>query len=193
MLAGFFIGGYATLLYTTVLTFINPVLMAKGIITSHELMISQTLLILIAISSLIVFGKMADKFSPSKIMQWSSGLLIILAYPLLFLISHRQLAFLSMAIFIAINEMLLGPANAYLKNIFATEYRYRAISFSFCLGMSIIGGLTPVVENFLYHLTGHFQLVAIWLIFISLGTFLTLNQIHKKQTALLLEPRELIA
>ncbi len=38
LFAGFFIGGFATMPCTTVLTFINPVLMAKGLMTPQQLM-----------------------------------------------------------------------------------------------------------------------------------------------------------
>jgi hypothetical protein len=55
--AGFFIGGFATLLYTTVLTFINPILMAKGVITGHQLMTSHTCLILIAVQTGITYDR----------------------------------------------------------------------------------------------------------------------------------------
>jgi MFS transporter, MHS family, proline/betaine transporter len=183
--AGFFIGGFATMLYTTVITFINPVLMAKGVITSHQLMISQTSLILIAVIALILSGKIADKYTPKKIMQWSIGILFMMTYPLLLLIDSGHLVFVAMAILIIINEMLLAPSNAYLKNLFPVQYRYRGISLSFCLGMSIIGGLTPVIENFFYHLTGHFQAISIWLIFVGLGTYLSMYYAQKKQKFLL--------
>lgn len=67
-------------------------------------------------------------------MQWGCLFLILMAWPDLFLIDHHQLTFFALVIMIIGNEMLLAPANAYLKNIFAVEYRYRGIAFSFCLG-----------------------------------------------------------
>ena len=181
LLAGIFIGGYATLLYTTVLIFINPVRMAKGHINSHQLMIQQTLLLLIAVTALIISGKLADKYSPKKIMQWSSLILIVFAYPLLTLIDAGHALFFSMAVLIILNEMVLAPANAYLKNLFAPSYRYRASSLSFCLGLALIGGMTPIIENYLYQITGHFQTIAIWPISIALAMYLTLFWVHKKQ------------
>lgn len=69
------------------------------------------------------------------------------------------------------NEMVLGPSNAFLKNIFPIEFRYRGSSLSFTIGMAVLGGLTPIVENFLYRLQGHFAAIALWLMFIGLGTF----------------------
>jgi MFS transporter, MHS family, proline/betaine transporter len=186
--AGFFIGGFATLPFTTVLTFINPVLHAKNHITSHELMISQTGLIVIAVVVLALSGKLADKYSSKTLMQCGCVLLIISAWPLLFLIDQGRWIFMAMAMFIIANEMLLASSNAYLKNLFPVEYRYRGASFSFCMGLSLIGGLTPIMENELYRLTGHFQIISIWLILISLGTLLSLNLVHRKHRTLSLNP-----
>ena len=167
LLVGFCIGGFATMPYTTVLTFVNPILMAKGFITPQQLMQTQSLIILIAIVTLIVSGKVADRLSPKKMMQWGCLFLILMAWPGLFLIDHHRFTFFALALMIIANEMLLAPANAYLKNLFDVEYRYRGIAFSFCLGMSVIGGLTPLVENFLYTRFGNFQSISLWIILTS--------------------------
>lgn len=188
--AGIFIGGFATLPFTTVITFLNPVLMSKGFYNSHQLMLSQTLLIVVAIVSLLCAGKVADKLSPNKTMQFGALLLIVLSYPLLRLVDHGTLYAILFAqiVFIVINEILLGPSNAYLKNAFSMEYRYRGSSFSYCLGMSLIGGLTPVVEGFLYQRTGSFSAISLWLIFIGLCTLISLRRVKRSEcTALVTE------
>lgn len=175
LFAGFCIGGFATMPYTTVLTFINPVLMTKGVITAQQLMQTQSLIILIAILALIISGRCADRLSPRKVMQWGCLFLILIAWPGLFLIDHHQLTFFALSLMIIANEMLLAPANAYLKNLFDVEYRYRGIAFSFCLGMSVIGGLTPLVENFLYAKFGNFQSILWWIILISGVTWVAMH------------------
>ncbi len=74
--------------------------------------------------TLIIAGKSADRFSPRKVMQWGCLFLILVSWPCLFLIDHHQLTFLALTLIIVANEILLAPANAYLKNLFAVEYRY---------------------------------------------------------------------
>jgi MHS family proline/betaine transporter-like MFS transporter len=185
LFAGFFIGGFATVPFTTVLFFINPVLTTKGYFSSHELMIAQTLLIIIAIITLITAGRMADKYSPKKVMQLGAIFLMLFSYPLLRLVDHGTLFVILFAeiIFIIINEILLGPSNAYLKSIFATQYRYRGSSLSFCLGMSLLGGLTPIIENYLYQWKHQFSTTSIWLIFVGLGTFLSLTWVRQSSAS----------
>lgn len=189
--AGVFIGAFITTPFTTVLTFINPVLMAKGYYTGHQLMLLQTLMSIIAIITLICAGMMADRKSPLKVMSIGCLALLVFSYPLLVLIDNGQFLGILFAsiLLIIINEICLGPSNAYLKNLFPMQYRYRACSLSFGIGMSIAGGLTPVIENYLYHLTGRFAAISLWLMFIGAGTLLMLRLVYQKQMLLTIKQR----
>jgi hypothetical protein len=40
--------------------------------------------------------------------------------------------------------------------------------------MSVLGGLTPIVEYYLYQAVGHFTGIAIWLVLIGAGTGLAI-------------------
>lgn len=178
LLAGIFIGGFATLPFTTVITFMNPVLMSNHYMDSQSLMLLQSFLIFIAVLTLLVAGRIADKTSPHTVMKAGALLLVFLSYPLLWLadLGNFGLIIAAQIILIMINEILLGPSNACLKNLFPMQYRYRAASLSFTLGMSVIGGLTPVIENYLYQRTGSFSSLAIWMTFIGLGTYWSIKK-----------------
>ncbi len=169
LFAGFCIGGFITVPFTTVLTFINPVLKTKDLMNAMQFMQFQFVLSTIAVITLVTAGFFADKLSPIKVMRTASILLIILAWPLGMLLDSSNLYFIlgTEIVLVVINEILLGPSNAYLKQIFPINCRYRGVAFSFCLGMAVLGGLTPIVENSLYQITGYLQSVAIWLVFIS--------------------------
>jgi MHS family proline/betaine transporter-like MFS transporter len=137
----------------------------------------------IAVITLVSAGFFADKLSPIKIMRTASVLLVLLAWPLGMLLDSSNLYFVLGAeiALVVINEILLGPSNAYLKQIFPVDCRYRGVAFSFCLGMAIFGGLTPVVENYLYQTTGYLQSVALWLIFVSGLTCLAFSLVKPLQ------------
>ena len=187
LFSGFFIGGFATAPFTTVLVFVNPVLMSKGLLTNHELMWLQTLYTLVAIITLIPAGFLADKLVPRKVMMASSLCLVVLAYPLLRIVDSGHVVYQILALcgLIILNEMLLGPSNAYLKNIFPAHFRYRGSSLGFTVGMSLLGGLTPVIESYLYKYSGHFSTISIWLMFIGTGTFLGLHLVKRKHCRLI--------
>jgi MHS family proline/betaine transporter-like MFS transporter len=177
--AAFFVGGFATLSFTTVLTFLNPVLMTIGYFTAHQMMWLQTGLILFAMIVLIATGKLADRHSPLKVMRYGAWGLVILACPLMWLINTKILWLIIICelALILCNEILLGPANAYLKKLFPPEYRYRGISIAFCSGMSLVGGLTPIIENQLYASFHSFAAAGIWIVLISLLTALSIQKV----------------
>lgn len=173
LIATFFVGGFATLPFTTVLAFINPVLMTKGYLSSLDLMLIQALIILIAIITLVLAGRFADQFNPRCIMLVGSIGLLLFSFPLLVVIDKASLLWVIAAeiILIIFNELLLGPSNAYLKNLFPMQYRYRAISVSFCLGIGLIGGVTPLIESYLFNgFNQSFASISLWLIVVSLFT-----------------------
>ena len=178
ILAGIFIGGFSTTPFTTVISFINPVLMTKGYMSTQVLMLLQSFLIFVAIVTLIVAGRVADKKSPQAVMKFGSLLLIILALPLLWVVDLGifSLIVIAQMLLIIINEILLGPSNACLKNLFPMHFRYRGASLSFTLGLSIFGGITPVVEHYLFNATGCFSSIAGWLIFVGLGAYLSIKR-----------------
>lgn len=184
--ASLFIGALVTTPFTTIVAFINPVLMTKGMLTSHHLMWLQAGLILTAVITLIIFGKVVDGKSTTKIMQAGCWLITLACYPVLLLIDHGSMPVIILALMALIitNEIFLTPSNAYLKNLFTMQYRYRAVSLSFCLGMSIFGGLTPVVEGYLYKITGHFSSIAVWLALISMCTYVAMDLVRRKNAVI---------
>jgi MFS family permease len=182
LLAAIFIGGFATVPYTTVMMFILPLLMAKGNLTIHQFMLAQSGLIILCMVTLILAGKLADQTSPNNIIQWGAILLIFLAYPLMKIVDlgNTWFTLFALASLLIMNEMVLGPSNAYLKNLFIIQFRYRGSSLGFCLGMAFLGGLTPIIEYKLHQQTGCFSSIAIWLIFIGLGLLLMLRTVAKE-------------
>lgn len=183
LLAGIFIGALATAPFTTALTLIMPILTAKGFITNHQFMFAQSIITLFAILTLIPVGIVADKKSPIAVMRFSCLLLVVLSYPLLSIVDKGNLVsiILAMISIIMIQEMFLGPSNAYLKSLFPMQFRYRGSSISFCIGMSFFGGLTPLVENYLYNISGKFSITAIWLVFLGIGALVCFERVRRKQ------------
>lgn len=178
LLAGMFLGGFATVPFTTVLTFINPVLITKNIMSTKTVMLIQSVILVIEIVTLVISGRLADAKSPYRVMNAAALMLALFSLPVLMLLDHASIGCIlaAEAFFIMVNALLLGPSNAFLKNLFPVQFRYRGASLSFTLGLSIFGGLTPIVENYLYSTTGSFYSIAPWLIFIAVGTYLAVQK-----------------
>lgn len=173
LLCGIFIGGLSSVPATTVIGFITPVLMAKGFLTSHQLMWFQTFLNIIAIVAVITVGFITDRLTPYKIMRFACILYMLLTYPLLLILDKGQFysTFFVLAGFLVMSGIFFAPTNAYYKDLFSMQFRYRGSSLSCCIGISLFGGLTPVIENALYQSTGQFNAIAIWIISISFITY----------------------
>lgn len=183
LLAGVFIGGFATVPFTTVFAFINPVLMTNNVISSQVMMLLNCGLIIIAIISLMIAGTVADKKTPHQVMLFGAIALALSAFPLLWLVDQGNFKWILLAqgMLVIVNEIFLGPAHACLKNLFPMQFRYRGASLSFTLGMSVFGSFTPLMANYLYRATGAFSSISIWLVFIGLGSFFTLRLAIRKQ------------
>ncbi|OGT50824.1 MAG: hypothetical protein A3E84_04875 [Gammaproteobacteria bacterium RIFCSPHIGHO2_12_FULL_42_13] len=158
--------------------------MTKDYLTHHQFMLLQMFLMILAMIVLVLVGIIADKKSPGKVMQVGCWFLIMLSYPLLLLVDSGNWSGIVVGLILLVigNEIFLGPVNAYLKNLFVMQFRYRGSSLSFCLGVALLGGLTPIVEHYLYQTTGRFSSISIWLIFIALGTTVSLSYVHRKRT-----------
>lgn len=193
LVAGAFIGGFSCVAFVTALSFINPVLTTKGLMTRPQLMGIQVFLTFVAIVSLISSGYWADKKSPVKIIYCGAVALICLSYPLLHLIDRANFFDLILAqiLLVFVNELVLGPSNAYFKSLFAMQYRYRASSLSYSVGLSVFGSLTPLVENYLYRLTGHFAVSSFWLIFVGLGTAISVWLVESSNSNEIISETEL--
>ena len=182
LLAGIFIGGFSTVPITTVLTFINPVLLTKAYFTNHELMWVQSYLAISAVLTLLGVGLIADRTSPRFLLYSGCLALVLFAYPLLYAIDSGSyfLLIMAMTLLVMLNEVFLAPVHVYFKDLFQMQYRYRGSSLSFCFGLSLFGGLTPLVESYLYQRSHHFSALTPWLIFTGLGTAAAIRWAYKK-------------
>lgn len=186
LLAGFFIGGLSTTPFTSVLVFILPVITTKGYITNQTMMLMHTCAILFAVMTLIGVGFLTNKISPQKIMQGAGWFFLIFSYPLLVLIDQLNVytMFPIFLIMIIANEFYFGPSNAFFKNSFPMQFRYRGSSLGWCTGMAFFGSLSLIIESYLYHATHHFSAIALWLMFVSAGSLFSIHLVCKKQDIL---------
>jgi MFS transporter, MHS family, proline/betaine transporter len=57
----------------------------------------------------------------------------------------------------------VGPSHAFMQTLFPVSVRYTAISISFCIGMAITGGITPMLLTYLIDMTQNFYMPAMLL------------------------------
>jgi len=182
------IGAFCTVPFTTVVIFINPFLTMHHYFTAHQMMILQMLVILFAILVLVLAGYLADRFGPKKVMLTGASIIVLFSLPALMGLDHNNLLWIVSGQLILIfgNELLLGPSNAYMKRCFPVHSRYRGASLGFCAGMALAGGVTPLIENAIYHASHSFAWIFLWPMFVGLIAFFALSKHGASEVSVLM-------
>ena len=174
------IGAFATVPFTTVVIFINPFLTVHHYVTAHQMMLLQLLVILFAMIVLIWAGYLADRFGPKRVMLAGALIITLFSLPALMGLDHNNFPWIiaGQLTLILGNELLLGPSNAYMKRSFPVHSRYRGVSLGFCVGMAFAGGVTPFIENGLYHLNDSFTWIFVWPTIVGILTLMIMGKHH---------------
>lgn len=184
MLTGMLLGGAATLPITLTFGFINGVLMTKHLITPHQFMILNVSASLIAIPTLLAAGRLSDKVTTIPFMIKSRLFMAIVSIPLVTMIQGPliQIALAEIAI-IVLNEAALAPTSAYLRTLFPASCRYRGAAFSFCSGLAIFGGSTPIIAHMIYRQTHSFASLSSLIFIISMASITSMIWLRQSSSA----------
>lgn len=112
-----------------------------------------------------LFGFLSDKIGHVKTMYIGVLCVLLGSYPyFLFLnsqiFSNLILSNLLFGIFIA---FFIGPANAFMNQLFPVQVKYTGIAFSYCVGSAIFGGTMPLISTYLIGHTGNKLIPAFYL------------------------------
>ncbi|WP_296228898.1 MFS transporter [Ralstonia sp. UBA689] len=112
------------------------------------------------------FGALSDRTGPFKLMAFGAGLSALLAYPLFWVLAkHPSLPML--IVVQGVIALLLASyaacASRVLADIFPVHFRATGVGISYALGVTIFGGLTPLLVTSLIHWTGDKLVVGLYL------------------------------
>ncbi|HCV53857.1 MFS transporter [Exiguobacterium sp.] len=141
--------------------------------STSTILITGVMVIMIPLA--YFFGKLSDKKGNRNIVLFALAGLSLLSILSFFLIGLKQLLFVGIGIFIlgfflAIFE---GTMPSLLPSIFYTDVRYRTLSVTFNVSVSIFGGTTPLVSTWLVHTTQNPLAPAFYLTAVSVIGFVT--------------------
>lgn len=127
-------------------------------------------------------GNLADRVGPARIMTWAAVAAIILAWPLFYVIVNAP-SILSLGLVIAVLGVIMafyfGPLPALMVSMFPTEVRGSGLSVSYNLGVTLLGGIAPLVLTWLLNVTGSLYAPSVY--YIAVG-FLSLVGLHVART-----------
>ncbi|WP_297455223.1 MFS transporter [Persephonella sp.] len=129
------------------------------------------------------FGWLSDKIGRKPIILVSTGLTIILAYPLFKFISSGSVenALIGQILFAIVVAGFMSILPTTLVEIFPTQIRNSGYSIGYNLPFAIFGGTAPLIATYLIKVTGNINSPAFYLIFAATIAFLA--GITLKETA----------
>lgn len=157
--------------------------------TRASMMHLNSVLLLINMAILPLFGWLAYKYSAERMMLLASVVGVLSAIPLFSMVSGASFfeAFLIRLSFIVIGVAFSAPFYAWSKNLVPAEHRYTLVSVGYALGSQIFGGPTASLSLWIFKTTNLTTAAAAYWIFLGLmTTFLMLklqtNRVRAKES-----------
>ena len=111
----------------------------------------NTISMVVVLVMILVGGYLADRFGPSRVLLVSSGVLIVGALPLFWMIDHPNFA-MAMCGQLGL-ALIIGPYNGvmayYIGSLFPKDVRMSGFSVAYNSSFAIFGGTAPMVAQYL--------------------------------------------
>lgn len=122
-------------------------------------------------------GGLADRVGPGRVMLWAAVLALVLAWPLFQVIVSKP----TVPVFVLVIGLLgvlmslyFGPLPTLLTEIFPTEIRTTGVSVAYNVGVTLLGGIAPLVLTWLLEVTGSLNAPSLYYIAVSLISIVSL-------------------
>jgi MHS family proline/betaine transporter-like MFS transporter len=124
--------------------------------------------------SLPIIGRLTDYIKESKTIYIIILLNIFFPYLFYFLLhtNHKALIIIDMLTASIIVSLLMAISNKINFFLFAENIRCRSISFNYNIGMSFLGGTTPIILQALLEYTSHYLIIGLYLSICSIFTII---------------------
>ena len=147
-------------------------------INTNQLMLINTVFLVLYMFLLVIFGIISDKYGVKKVMYSSVILTAIFTYPLFLLIEINALFALCFVktSFVLLTAAFIGPFHAMVQDLFPAQNRYSNISTYYAIGKCL--ATIVLASSFLVFKTyNNLQSIALILVFIS---FITIGVFYEK-------------
>ncbi len=131
----------------------------------------------------LVFGWLSDKYGSRRLMIFGTTGLLVLAYPMLYLINTQNLVLISIALTLltTCTAAYVGPSAAYLANLFTTQVRSSGVSLTYNIGLAIFGGTAPLVATAIITVNTNPNMLFLPIFLSALITLIAITWLHKPQ------------
>lgn len=142
--------------------------------TVGTILITITMFIMVPLA--FMFGRLSDRIGNKAIFLIGLGGLTLLSALAFYFINMNGLIFISIGILIlgVLLSTYEGTMPGSLPTMFYTDIRYRTLSVTFNVSVSIFGGTTPLISTWLVHQTGNNLAPGFYLTLVSIIGFLVI-------------------
>lgn len=156
----------------------NAILPISIGINTSQLMIINTLSLVVYLFLLVIFGKISDHYGWKKLMYGSSISTFLFAYPLFLLLETHSLILLLFVkgCFVLLTAAFIAPFHAWAQDLFYSHQRYRGISTYYAVG-KCFSTILLACSFLIFKEYNSIQGISIILVFIS---FVTIGVFREK-------------
>lgn len=125
--------------------------------------------LLIMVPFALTFGRLGDKIGNKKVISFGLILGILVSVVSFQFLNIGGLGFLFLGLLLLgiVLSVYEGTMPGSLPTLFHTDIRYRTLSWTFNISVSLFGGTTPLVVSWLVHVTGNNLAPAFYLLGVS--------------------------
>ncbi len=128
------------------------------------------IVLLIMVPFALTFGRLGDKIGNKKVISFGLILGILVSVVSFQFLNIGGLGFLFLGLLLLgiVLSVYEGTMPSSLPTLFHTDIRYRTLSWTFNISVSLFGGTTPLVASWLVHVTGNNLAPAFYLLGVSI-------------------------
>lgn len=159
--------------------YMSPILLNQFKLSNATLMGVNTFLMFLQTIMVLIMGWYSDILGQVKLVQLSSLVLALFAYPVFKLLTadHLSLVLCGQAILCLIGPGVVAPMTGLMPRMFPVRFRYSGLAFSTCIGAALIGGTTPLIATALAEITHNPMSPTFYLAASGLIIFLTVSKL----------------
>lgn len=128
-------------------------------------------------------GHLADRVGPARVMTYAAIAALVLAWPLFRLMTSTPtvpVMVVVIALLGVIMSFYFGPMPALLSNLFPAAIRGSGLSVTYNIGVTLLGGIAPLVLTWLLSVTGSLDAPSLYYMAIAVISLIGLGFARRK-------------
>jgi MFS family permease len=128
----------------------------------------------VSVPTILLAAHLSDVFGRRRLMRWGLAALVVWSAIFFPLLDTGSMPFIVLAVvgMLFVQGFYLGPQPAVMSELFPTAVRYSGASLSVTLASVCGGAIAPIVATYLFALTGASTLVTVYMVAVSIVSFL---------------------